>query len=377
MGMFPVNTYGAYQTRVVFASSGAYDSDQTVSGSLRQIPRVQSVNWNIPYPVEQVTYLDYGDEAYMSSHNPVDVTLGWYHTNGRAEQFLGLLDTVGTSGTLALNLDQEKNLYIATQNVRGIDAIGAPTGVDVSVIALGQALLTSYSMNARVGGLIQSQATLNCLTAYSYTGGVNRVPAVRYQDGSQLTGLFTIPAASNQYIPSATGLIDPYAASAVAASDMYMVFPEGSPFGVIFSGAQSCYLQSFDLGLAFDRRELKPLGSIYPPARALHYPIRIDVSAEAIVNSYQRDQLDRIDCLGTGQSVLLIVKQPCTSYTLFGFYFNKLQLESQSISTSIGAADTVTLKWRGLVTTPYTIFCSPAVGNLIDEDTQQAFGATW
>ncbi len=379
MGVYPTNVYQTYQTKTVFVSSGAYDTDQTVSGSLRQLARVQGMDWSIPYPVEQIMYLDAGDEAYMSSHNPVNIDLSWLHTNGRNEQALGLLDIVGPGGALVPNLDQEKNLYVAIQNTLGVDAIGAPTGnVAQSVIAMGQALMTTYTMNAQVGGLVQSKATLNCLTAYSYTGSANnRVPAVRYSDGSQLTGQFVIPQSFSQYNPNATGYTDPTAASAIAARDMFLSFPQGTPFGIIFSGSQSCYLQGFDLTLAFDRRELKPLGYQYPPARAIFYPIRVDLSTEAVVNRYQRDQLDRFDCLGSGMQVALFVKQPCSTDVLFWFYFDKLQMESQSFSSSIGPTDTVSTKWKGIITTPSTIFCSPAVQQLVNVDTNSGWGATW
>lgn len=378
MGVFPVNTFQTYQQKSVWISSGAFDTDQTVSGSLRQLARVQSLNYNLAYPVEQVTYLDIGDEAYLSSHTPVEVNLAYLHTNGRNEQALGLLDVVGPNGALALNLDQEKNLYVATQNVRGVDSVGTPSGASQSVIALGQAVMTAYSMSARLGSFVQSSATLNCLTAYSYTGNAgNQVPAVHYQNGTQLTGLFTIPQAFSQYDPNVTGYDNPIAVAAIGAQDMYMAFPQGTPFGVIFSGAQASYLQGFDLTLAFDRRELKPLGNVYPNTRALLYPIRIDLSADAVVNSYQADQLSRIDCLGTGQAVFLIVKQPCSNITLFGFYFDKLQLESQSFSSSIGPSDTVNLKWRGLITSPSTVFFSPLVNQLVNADTNLPFGLTW
>lgn len=380
MGEFATNQTQTYQRRAVFITSGAYDTNQTLSGSLRQLSRVQELNWTVPYPVEQVTYLDYGDEAYLTSRNPVDIDVSYWHTNGRNEQALGLVDTVGPSGSLALNLDQEKNLYIAIQNTPGIDDIGAATGIALpqTVIAMGQALMTTYNLRAQVGSLTQARATLNCLTAFSYTGQVgNRVPAVNYQDGTQLTGRFVIPQAFSQYDPNVTGYDNPIAAAAIGPQDMYMVFGDTMPFGVTFSGAQSCYLQGFDVTMAFDRRELKPLGSVYPPARALHYPIRIDLSADAIVNRYQRDQLDRISCLSSGVSIYLIVKQPCSSSTMFGLYFDKLQLESQSVSSSIGPADTVSMKWRGIITTPYTVFFSPIIGSLINADTQQPFGATW
>lgn len=380
MGAFPTNRYQTYQTKSVFVSSGAADTDQTVSGSLRQLSRLQGWDWNTPYPVEMVTYLDAGSDAYESSHTPVNVDISYYHTNGRNEQYLGLIDTVGLNGNLTLNLEQEKNLYLVMENVPGVDAIGAPTGIfpSKSVIAMGQALMTTYNMNARVGGIIQSRVTMNCLTAYSYTGNVgNKIPAVNYQDGTQKTGLFVIPQAVSQYDVNATGISNPLAASAISARDMIMVFAQDTPFGITFSGANECYLQGFDVTLSMDRRELKPLGSIYPPTRALHYPIRIDLSTDAIVNQYQKDQLDRIDCLGSGQSVYLIVKQPCSNMTLFGFYFDKLQIESQNFSTSIGQTDTVSIKWKGLITSPYTVFFSAAANGLFDANTQQPYGTQW
>ncbi len=366
-----------YQGKSVFITSGGYDSNQTISGSLRQLSRIQSVNWDIAYPVDQVTYLDAGDEAYMSSHNPLDITLEYFHTNGRNEQALGLVDTVGTSGSLALNLDQEKNLYISMENTPGRDAIGNPTS-SKTILAIGQALMTSYAMNGQVGGLIQSRATMNGLIGFFYTGtSGNAIPAVNYQNGSQLTGKFVLPQAFAQYDPNVTGFSDPIAASAIAARDMYLTFPQGTPFGIIFSGSQSCYLQSFDLGLTMDRRELKPLGAIYPPVRALLYPIHIDLTTSAIVNRYQKDQLDRIDCLATGQSVYLIVKQPCSNAVLFSFYLDKLQIESQSFTSSIGATDVCTTKWRGLITSPYTVFFNPWVEGLYDLTTQTPWGLTW
>ncbi len=377
MGEYAVNQFQLYNAKAVFISSGAADSNQTISGSIRQLSRVQDVNWDISYPVEQVTYLDAGDEAYLGSHNPIDVEIGYWHTNGRNEQALGLVDTVGVSGSLALNLDQEKNLYISMENTPGRDAVGNPTS-SKTILAIGQALMTSYAMSAQVGSLIRSRATMNGLIGFIYTGtSGNAVPAVNPYNGAQLTGRFVLPTAFPQYDPDVTGFDNPIAAAAIGAQDMFLTFPQGTPFGVTYSGAQACYLQGFDVTLTFERRELKPLGAVYPPTRAVFYPIRIDLTTNAIVNRYQRDQLDRIDCLGSGQSVNLIVKQPCSNATLFGFYFDKLQIESQSFTSSIGDADVATTKWRGLITSPNTVFFNPWVGGLYDLTTNTPWGLTW
>src|SRR4051812_8626799 len=100
MNEYSINQVQSYATKSVFVSSGAFDSDQLASGGLRQIARVQSVEWGVDYPVEQVTYLDAGDEAYLSSHNPLNVTIAYLHVNGRAEQALGLVDLLPPSGAL-------------------------------------------------------------------------------------------------------------------------------------------------------------------------------------------------------------------------------------------------------------------------------------
>lgn len=378
MGEYAVHAWQTYQAKSVFVSSGAFDSNQTVSGSLRQLARLQTVDWAIDYPLEQVMYLDAGDEAYLTSYTPVDVTLSYLHTNGRNEQFLGLVDQVGTSGTLALNLDQEKNLYIAIENTPGRDAVGAGMESPKSIIGMGQALMTSYDLSARVGGAIESRVTMNCLTAFSYTGtSGNAIPAVNYQNGNQLTGQFVLYPAFSQYDAAVTGYSNPIAAPAVAARDMFLVFPQGTPFAGIFSGSQSWYLQGFDLNVSIPRRELKPMGHAYPPVRAVSYPINVTLTTEAIVNRYQRDQLDRIDCLATGQTVYLIVKQPCSSDVLFGIYLDRLQIDSQSFNTSIGPADTATVTWRGLIPSPNSLFLNPWVSSLVNLETQSGVGETW
>ncbi len=378
MNEYSVNQVQTYQSKTVFVSSGAYNSDQTVSGSIRQLSRIQSVNWDIAYPLEQTTYLDSAEESYLSSYTPITIDIGFLHTNGRNEQYLGFIDTVGPSGALTFNLDQEKNLYVSIENTPGADAIGSAYAPAQTIMGFGQAVLTNYSMTVQQGQLVTSRAQMTCLNGVVYTGSSgNAVPAVNYQNGNQLTGQFALPAPTSQYDPSSTGYVDPIAALAIAPRDMYLTFPQGSPFGVIFSGAQACYLQGFDVSFNFPRRDLKPMGNVYPPNRAVFYPITVELNTTAIVNRYQRDQLDRINCLGTGQSLNVFVKQPCSSDVLFGLYFDRMQIVSQSAATSIGTNDTVSIQWRGLITSPYTCFFSPWVGSLVDLSTNSGWGGSW
>mgnify|MGYP001597124875 CR=1 FL=1 len=98
---------------------------------------------------------------------------------------------------------------------------------------------------------------------------------------------------------------------------------------------------------------------------------------EAIVGTYQADQLRRLTCTVTGQSAALIVKQPCSNLTTLGFYFSDLQVINQQFSESIGSYDRVTTTWRGFLKTPDDTFISPFYNYLIRLDTSGAWGTTW
>lgn len=370
-----------YQSKAVYISTGDFSTDGVGSGVI-QLSRVTDLGFNINYPVTQQQYLNAANESWMSSPAGITASIKYLHTNGFNEQYLGLCYQ-NASGVLTLNLDQEKSLYITVENSPGIDAIGA-TGYPQTktVIGFAQGLLTQYGISASVGGLIQSTASLNFLTSFIYSGQSGyAIPAVKYSDGSQVTGIFILPPASSQYItpePSghlSTGSTD--YVSALSSSELIMIFPVGAPFGIVFTGYQSCYLQSFACSLNIDRTELKPLGYVYPPHRPTVYPIRVDLSLNAIVSSYQTDQLTRFSCLGTGQQINIIVKQPCSNATLFGLYFSELQLESQDFITTIGRNDIVNLKYKAILSNPSQAFFSPFINYIVRTDTSGAWGMNW
>jgi hypothetical protein len=258
----------------------------------------------------------------------------------------------------------------------GIDSIGSPSDSPKTVLGLGNALLTAYEIGAQVGGLIESRATLNCLTANVYTGfsGVTG-PAVDYRNGGSLTGRFTIPAVLSQYSTSNLATGDNVAA--LGSREMFVAFPQNTPFGATLTGDNACYLQSFNVSLAVDRQEQKPLGYAYPPARPVMYPMRVTASAEALMSSYQADSLERLGCNTTGFAIQLMVKQPCTNLVMFSLYLDNLQLQSQRIGQSIGPMDSVSLQWRGLIRTPNDLFFDPYYNWLVNLSNTGAWGDSW
>lgn len=371
----PAVPYQRYQSKSVWVTSGDASTDQTVSGSLQQLSRIQDVTYTIEYPLTDNIYLDSAVESFNPTPPGVNVNLQYWHTQGQNERFLGFVKST-PSGSYVMGLEDEKNLYVSMQDGFGVDAIGSPSSAQQTVIGLGNAVMTAYELGAQIGGFIEGRVTMNCLTANVYTGwsGV-RVPSVDYANGGSATGRFTIPAALTQYNRSvlATG----NNVAALGSQEMFVLFSQNSPFATVFTGQEACYLQSFNLGLSIDRQEQKPLGYVYPKARPIVYPIRVDLTTNAIVNRYQADQLERLACTTTGTAVQLIVKQPCTNLSLFSFYFANLQPTSQSFTQNIGSLDTVTTQWRGWLTNPNDLFIDPFFNYLIDTTTTGAWGESW
>lgn len=367
------NQYGG---GAVFVSSGTAYQDQTTSGAIQQISRVQSVSLDINYPLQDQTYLDGGIDSYNVTNAGADAVIDFYNTQGTAERFLGF-GKFNASGELVLGFEDERNLYLSYQNQLGQDANGAAQSAPRTVIALSQGLLTSYQLSAQVGGFINARASLNYLTAFVYTGASGQqTPTIDPRNGDRLTGRFTLPPADSLYNPNNTG----YALDntpAIAARDMVMIFGGPDPFGVSYTGAQAAFLQSFQLGLSLNRQQLKPLGYAFPQARPTVWPIQVDLNTEAIMGKYQADELQRLSCTTTGFAVTLLVKQPCSAVTTFGFSFNNLQLVSQSFGNSIGPLNTVRTTWRGFLQSPSDTFISPFWNTIIRLDTSGEWGTTW
>lgn len=365
----------SYPTKTVWITSGTASTDQTVSGSIVQLSRIQGADWSALYTLRDNVYVDAGVEAYYPLPNGIDLSLRWLHTNGRNEAALGLAK-FDEQGALVLGLDDEYNTYISIEDTPNVDSIGASPSASRMVIGLAQGVMTSYEISASVGGFVQANAEVNYLTATVYTGSSGqRAPTVNAQNGDQLTGLFVLPVAQPQYDPTSDNPIDNV--PAIAARDMVMMFPVNSPFAVVYTGQQACYLQSFTLNLGIERREVKPLGYVYPKARPVGYPIQVSLNTEAIVSRYQADQLNRISCTSTGYNINVVVKQPCSNLTMFGFYLNNLQIESQSFTSNIGPFDTVSTKWRGWLTSPQDVFISPVFHYLYRMDNSGAWGENW
>ena len=371
----PTVGWTEYFGKTVWVTSGVATQDETTSGALQQLSRVQSLNWDIAYPLQDQVYLDGGVDSYNPVAPEVNVTVDFLHTQASNERYLGL-GKWDSSGNWVLGLDDERNMYVSFEDEQGHDSIGAPRIAPRTVLGLAQGVLTSYQLSAAVGGLIQSRATLNYLTASIYSGASGEATAaINPHNGNALTGRFVIPTPSAQYVSSTGVTLE--STVALGAREMTMMFPANSPFGIVFTGQQACFLQSMQLGVSINRTAVKPLGYAYPPERPAMWPIQVDLNTEAIVGKYQVDRLRRLQCTVTGQAIFVAIKQPCSATTVFGFYFTDMQMVGQSFGATIGGADTVTTNWRGFLRSPSDTFLSPFWSTIIRLDTSGEWGTSW
>jgi len=337
-----------YNSKSVFVSTGDFNSVQNVSGSLSQISRVQDMGLSFNSPIIEEEYITDNTEEGLVSRSSVDFTVNWLLTNGANERAIGFV-TNGLSGAF-LKINQEKNIYIATEK-NNVDIIGANYNTQKNVLGIGNATLNSYSLRGSVGSFPEATATFVGLNAMTYTGSIEQlVPAVLFQNGSQINNYYTIFGSDVQKDEVSSNSANNI--SALNPKDIILEFENKNPFGILSS---SLHLQSFEISLNLERAEIRGMGQVYPEKRPVIYPIDINFSAEALIPSYVVDNLSERSCLGTGTNINLIIKRPCSDFVAFELKMKQMKLEGQSSSISLDGYEQVSLQFIGSVSNPFSL----------------------
>jgi hypothetical protein len=267
-------------------------------------------------------------------------------------------DTNGT-GSAFSPLNVEKNIYVITEE-EGQDAVVSRTSKK-SIIGLGQALLTSYSLTAEVGGFIDGSATFEGLNAVSYTGYTGQAlikPNVDPQSGSLISGgYFNLPLFEE---PLSSGINDNindhYPFAAATASNIELQFLNSNVFANVLSATGSTInVRSFRADFTFPRQQMLKLGSVYPDNRPVTYPIEVNLSVDAYVNQFKEDQLNNLGCITTtGNNLLLRVNNICNEAENIpiSIEFNGFQLQRQNESVAVGSMETISINWNGTISNP-------------------------
>jgi len=273
------------RNRVIYAGTDVLVSDapswsgQTGSKSLKLLKRVQSSAISISNPVsraKQVGSADFAFEKYVAAPE-ITVDLSYLITDNSNELILGM-NATGNEGFLK-NLSvtgQDRNLFFVLTDEDGADADDLTDMIGNDIFALGNAFLTNYSINAEVGSIPNASVSFSCINMVfqSYSGtGVNgsQVPAITLYNGNKSTEKYLLTGANMNpanYLSNQTSR-----ASALQPGDIVLQMPQTLMGGIRYSGNVPATINSLQISVPIERKDLLGFGSNYPYEKKLLYPL--------------------------------------------------------------------------------------------------------
>ncbi len=350
------------RNRVIYQSEGLYVSNIASSGSAashEQLNRVQSANYSFTINRQDVN--QFGDLARIDSLvlDPPTVSLdfSYYLTDGFNERALGFfVQHTGTatssqrfanaglltSGNFAsghLTSSSGANFFITT-SPDGEDLNKDPSqklDTNDSVIGVGNCYVSDYSVDLSVGSLPTVNVTVegaNMLSAASGSGFAS--PAVDQENGQSVSNLIVLPN------PTQDGGIDSSGGPITALRPGDVTLGLGNVDGeslVKLAGSDGAHVQSASISLPLSRTPIDRLGSRFPFAREVDFPVNATLNVSAIVANTQAANL--ADILNSGVQEATITVNDNAGAKAIEYKMKGLKIDSQSFSSSIGSNKTV------------------------------------
>lgn len=352
-----------YQSDAVFAAPTGLAALTATGNSLR---RVQSCNYN--FSIQRQDINQFGELAAIDrliiQEPTVAVDLSYYfEPTGFNESHLGLRTNAvtGTSAAADHMLDyiissgddyNQKSIFILTSDA-GIDAndtaasaMGSSTNYD-GIIGIGNAFLTSWSLEAAVGGI----PTVTCALEGQnivFTGGISSSVAPNPSIVNGVDPGLTVT------IPSGAGLFDSATeVSAVRPGDvtLFLGATDSDDAPMVGLNESDLKIQSATVSMTINREPIRKLGNTFAFAREITFPINCTMSVNAVVGELASKRLfslvNRACDDGTKYTAMLTLNgykgSSCTANTAY-IILKGAKLDSQNITSSIGPNKSVTFE---------------------------------
>lgn len=283
------------RNRVIYAGTTVLMSDypcwnnQTGDYSLKLLKRIQSSSISISNPVtrpKQIGSSDFAFEKYITQPE-ISIDLNYIVSDNSNELILGL-DATGNVGILKslAPTQRDRNLFFLLTDLEGQDAnsITYTTGLDV--FAIGNAFLTDYTFNAQVGDIPNVDLSFSALnmTFQNYTGfatgsgpsgpylvGGTSLPAIVLPSGYKATGSYSL---ESKNLNTANYLTNQSSRpSALAPGDISLQLQQPLMGGIRYSGSVPASINSVQISVPIERKDLLGFGSNYPYDKRLLFPI--------------------------------------------------------------------------------------------------------
>jgi hypothetical protein len=338
------------RNRVIYQSEGLYvsrDASSTTTGDHFHLHRVQSANYNFNIARQDIN--QYGELARIDSividAPTVSFDFSYYLTNGQNEQDMGF--SVVASGQSAATAPQFVSGHIGGGSGRNYFIVTADEGADLNalsgtsglsgrqVIGIGNTYLTDYSVEFAVGSIPTATVSVEAsnMVASTISGtnsGTN--PAINQENGVSVGTAVQLPAPSSD-----TGIV-----SALRPGDVTVTFGGFGGSGILgnLGGADGIHLQSASLSIPLSRSAIQRLGSKFAYSRSVDFPVNATISLNGVQNEIGSGSLMALLDSNPKTQIEITVNRPGTSTAAVKYIVKNAQLDSSSVSSSIGSNKT-------------------------------------
>ena len=345
--------YGTYTPGI----GGNSNVPSASTNLVEQLQRIQSVNYS--FKVDRKDVNQFGQLAAIDRiilTNPtVSLDFSYINSNLSNEYILGFTIASGAvdstvsaiSGFLNKTSD-ERNYFIRT-TPEGTDTVGytdASSGNN-GVIGVGNAFLTSYSTEGKVGDFPMSTINVEGLNMNFQNGtSGNFVPAVNPVNGLALSNYYQLDqAVQNMGIGSGNAI------SALRPGDITLSLSNSLASGV---DVNTMNIQSYSLKFDLGRTPIQRLGNKFAFTREIDFPLTVTLSVDAQVTSMNAGNLANlvVDDSATYTPSITIKSPSDSTLTMAKYILKGAKLNSQTYSSDIGKNKTVALEWSAQVGGP-------------------------
>ncbi len=426
-----------YQSEAVYTTvEAAYDVGQGVPQATKDLQRVQSANYS--FNINRTDVNQFGqlgaidriitespsvsfDTSYLLANMANEARLGFYVTpSGATGPFRSCITNL-TDSTNAnylknfyiLNAKEGKDADVTLATTAGATNLAAATGQYESIIGIGNAGLTSYAIEAAVGGFPTVSVSAEGMNMDFYAGpegtglpvgesGVGQTatdtmppyyisgvsPAVNPVDGTRLD-----PQTVSVALPAPTGNAGEISAGNVsvlrpgdirlflskqtndnvgrAAESTSMNNPDYAGMDIA-----DAHIQSFNISFDLSRSPIEQLGTKFAYARLIDFPVTVSMGIDAVVSDLTTGSLaEIIDCDGLFDARIQLNSPECGSAQLTlgkgiaaNYILKGIKLDSQSFSLGMGDNKSVSLSFSSQIGGPEQsglgLFMSGYTGNV-------------
>ena len=335
-----------YQSESVFVSKSL---DSRFDFDHNELRRLQGANYG--FTMNRTDVAQYGKLGRIDSINldlpTVNLDMSYFLGDGYNEEVLGFnIDEGYQFAKSHLEISSGRNFYVVTSE-EGLDSTSLDIGDNYSIIGIGNAFLTDYSVDLSVGSLPIVNLQYQCSNINSINGSVEgegfwvstlsgNIASIDLDKGEADKGPVILSKPNN------TGQGGP---TALRPGDITLNFEgfnsenQDSETISTISGNGSFHLQSANLSIPLSRSELKRFGSKGAYARVLDYPIKATLTVNSILSNLESVDLAksiRVCSDSSTDNNVSILAKDCEGSPAIIWNLKKPQVISETFSSNIG-----------------------------------------